>query len=336
MNHLKALLLLLLVPAPALAHVKWFVPTGHAAPPELATFAFTEPAVQVWLVLALLLIGASLWLDARLPKLAQPRGRLRSLAIGSLQVLTGLSLLLSTWSGSVIAPHITGSDWTMLLLLALQGFSGVLLLLPGMAWYGALCLAALHASLLLRAGPLTALEYLNVLAIAGFLLLHHYPQAQRRAHLQAWAIPVLRIGTGVALVTLAFSEKLLRPDYAEDFVDTYMWNFMYNLGFESYSDRLFVLSAGTMEAVLGTILILGTTTRLNILVISGFMLTSNLTFLVQDNLQEALTEIIGHLPIIAIAIICVLFGSGQRLKASRLLCTTNSPILPQSLPQPSP
>ena len=42
---------------------------------------------------------------------------------------------------------VNGRGYTMLVLLALQGLSGVLLLVPGMAWYGALCLAALHASL---------------------------------------------------------------------------------------------------------------------------------------------------------------------------------------------
>lgn len=335
MNLFKALPLLL-APAPVLAHVKWFVPTGHEAPPDLAAFALTEPAVQIWLLLALLLVAASLWLDSRLPRLPQPHGIWRSLIMSSLPVLTGLSLLLSTWSGNVIAPHFAGDDSSMRLLLGLQGLAAALLLLPGTVWYGALCLVVLHLGLFLRAGPLAALEYLNVLAIAGFLLLQHHPNGALRERLQAWAVPVLRIGTGLALITLAFSEKLLRPDYAETFVQTYMWNFMYNLGFESYSDRLFVLSAGAMEAVLGTILVLGTTTRLNILVISGFMLTSNLTFFVQDNLQEALTEIIGHLPIIAIAIICVCFGAGQRLKASTLLCRTNSPMLPQSRPHPSP
>jgi len=71
-----------------------------------------------------------------------------------------------------------------------------------------------------------------------------------------------------------------------------------------------------MEVVFGTIMILGTVTRLNTLVLSGFLLLSNITFLVQDKNDEALTELVGHMPIIATAVILITLGYGQRLKVS--------------------
>jgi len=315
----RYIFLLTLVPAGAQAHVKWFVSTGYALPADVERFSLAEPAVQLWFGISLCLVACSLWLDSRLPKLPQPRGRLRQLAIASLQVLTGISLLLDTMTGSVIAPHYAGEGLAFLALLALQGITGCLLLFPARVFPAALCLLALYAGLMVWQGALEVIEYLNIAGISCFLAFTHHPNAELRAKLQPWSVPVLRISTGIALMVLAFSEKLLRPDYAETFVQTYMWNFMYNTGVTFYTDRLFVLSAGTIEAVLGLILILGTTTRLNILVISAFMLTSNLAFFLQGNLYEALTEIIGHLPIIATAIICVFFGAGQHLRASALL-----------------
>lgn len=313
------LLFLILLPAEAaFAHVKWFVPLDHDLPPDFVRYGFGDPAVQVWVMLATTMIAASVWLDRKLPALPLPRGTLHAWIIRSLYVLTGLSLLLSAEAGSLIAPHYQWQGAYAQALLVLEVLVGLLLLFPPLVFIGAWALLLLYAGLALHYGPVEVLEYLNVAGTAAFLLCSFHPSAARRAQLQPYAVPALRILTGVALVTLGFNEKLLRPDYAEDFVQTYMWNFMSNLGMENYTDRLFVLSAGVMEVVFGLILILGTTTRLNILAVSGFMLSSNITFFVEGNLREAVTEIIGHMPIIATAIICVCFGSGQKLKFSAL------------------
>ena len=86
------------------------------------------------------------------------------------------------------------------------------------------------------------------------------------------------------------------------------------LGFEWFTDQLFVLSAGAMEVVFGTIMILGVITRLNTFVIAGFMLTSNIVFLITNENENALMELVGHMPIIATAVILLLLGYGQRIK----------------------
>ena len=88
-----------------------------------------------------------------------------------------------------------------------------------------------------------------------------------------------------------------------------------------FTDRLFVLSAGMMEVVFGITLILGTTTRLTMLAISSFMALSNIVFLVQNEKTEALVEFVGHMPIIATALVLLLLGYGQRLKITQLLPT---------------
>ena len=86
------------------------------------------------------------------------------------------------------------------------------------------------------------------------------------------------------------------------------------LGFDWYSDQLFVLSAGMMELVIGVIILIGVITRLTTFVLAAFMFASNVTFLVTGRSDEALSEMIGHMPIIATAIILLLLGSGRGMK----------------------
>lgn len=307
-----------LAPAAAQAHVKWFVAQDEIQRVS-APFSFADPAVQLWSVLALMMLAASVWLDRRLPQPPQPQGLARILLERSLPVLTGLALLLAAESGSVVAPHYRWDGTGAMMLLSLEVAAGLLLLFPRTIYAGALMLVPLYAGVALRFGPVEVLEYFNVVGTAAFLYCVFHPSPARRAQLAPFALPLLRICTGIALIALGFSEKLLRPEYAEEFLQTYMWNFMQRLGFENYTDHLFVLSAGTMEVVFGAILVLGTTTRLNIVAISGFMLTSNLTFFVEGHTREAVTEIIGHLPIMATALVCVFCGGGDRLRIGALL-----------------
>jgi len=127
----------------------------------------------------------------------------------------------------------------------------------------------------------------------------------------------LRIFTGISLVTLGVTEKLAGALYGQAFLADYQWNFMQLLGFDFFDDRLLVLSAGMSEVILGLVLILGTTTRLTMLAISGLMLTSNIVFIVQGNNEAALKEFVGHLPIIGSALVLML-GYGQRLKITHI------------------
>lgn len=94
---------------------------------------------------------------------------------------------------------------------------------------------------------------------------------------------------------------------------------MQTLGLEFFTDRLFVLSAGVIEVVFGVILVLGTTTRLNVLALSVVLFASNVLFLIQGENEAAMVEFIGHMPVIGVAVILLLLGSGQRLKITNFL-----------------
>lgn len=70
--------------------------------------------------------------------------------------------------------------------------------------------------------------------------------------------------------------------------------------------------------MLGTILVLGVVTRLNTFVLSAFMLASNISFLVVNDNDAALMDLVGHMPIIGSALVLLVLGYGQRLKITRI------------------
>ena len=275
-------------------------------------------AVIAWILISLVLVSFSVLLDSRLPSIPIVDSKVRKDIVSILHFCTGISLLLTAYEGSVVAPHYTIDGSFEVALLLLAGLIGVLLISNHYLFQTSILMLALFVGLIFKLGFVETIEYWNFIGIALFLMFNNFRSEKNVARFKPYSVPVLRIFTGIALITLGLTEKLLGAEYGEAFIAQYQWNFMANLGFENYSDRLFILSAGFMEVVFGTILILGTTTRLNVLVVSGFMLTSNITFLVQGHNDAALMELIGHLPIIATAIICIFFGYGQRMKVTSL------------------
>lgn len=299
------------------AHVKWFVP-DEASALTASAYSFSDTPVLIWLGIALVMISLSTILDSHLPVYSQLSRARQEYLISMLRWGTGLSLLMSAGNGVIFAPHLEAQSAFANFLVMFETVVGLLLMINFHPFAATILLMLLWLGVALAFGPVSALEYLNLAGIATCLLLFHFHPEKYRVHIKAYSIAALRILTGCSLVVLGLTEKLLNPQLGEYFVRDYMWNFMARSGIEIFSDQLFVFSAGVMEVVFGIILILGTTTRLNILVVSGFMLASNITFFVTRNYSEALVEIFGHLPIIATAIILIFFGSGNKLKITDL------------------
>ena len=299
------------------AHVKWFVP-GEASALSASSYSFTDTPVLIWMGIALVIISLSVFLDTRLPVYSQLSRARQEYLISLLRWGTGLSLLMSAGNGAILAPHLVAQTPFANFLVMFEAVVGLLLMVNFHPFAATILLLLLWLGVGLSFGPASALEYLNIAGIATCLLLFHFHPEKYRVHIKAYSIAALRILTGCSLVVLGLTEKLLNPQLGEYFVRDYRWNFMDRIGLEIFSDQLFVFSVGVMEVVFGIILILGTTIRLNILVVSGFMLASNITFFVSHNYSEALVEIFGHLPIIATAIILIFFGSGRKLKINHL------------------
>jgi uncharacterized membrane protein YphA (DoxX/SURF4 family) len=300
------------------AHVRWFVETS-ATVETFEPYALTDTAVLVWITMALLLIGASVVLDMRLPNVRIVDSKTRHDFIEILRVFTGMSMLLTAYEGAVVAPHLIAFGPFGTILLFAQAGIGILLIANRFVRHAAILMILLHLGLAIKFGLLSAFEYLIMVAIAVFLLINNLPTAELRERFKPYSVDLLRILTGISLITLGFSEKLLGAMMAESFLAQYHWNFMQAFGFELFTDRLFALSAGVIEVVFGVILVLGTTTRLNILAFSVVLFASNVLFLIQGENEAAMVEFIGHMPVIGVALVLLLLGAGQRLKVTNFL-----------------
>lgn len=298
----------------ATAHVRWFVDETDPSLAEFPTYALTDPAVLIWIALGSALVLTAIFLDGRLPSPPIIPSKSRHDAMELLRVFTGVSFLLTAYGGALIAPHLFAHGGLGTALLFLQALIGIILISNHWIHHAALLMVVLFFGTMVQFGFVRAFEYVNVVGIALFLFFNHAPSLEWRERLKPYSVDVLRIFTGIALVTLGVTEKLTGAMLGQSFIANYEWNFMPALGFEWYSDQLFVLSAGAMEVVFGLILITGAVTRLNILAIAALMLLSNIVFLLVGENEDALLELVGHMPIIATSVILLLLGYGQRLK----------------------
>ncbi len=320
-----AMTILLGWPLLASAHVKWFVKEHSKPLVQVSQFSFTEPWVQIWVGIILVCVTIALLLERYLPN---PPAKFmtfvhnhRQQALHLLQMLVGLALLLTAVKGAILAPHLSDKSFFGLLLRFIQGGIGILFIANIMIRLGAVLMIFLYLASSVLFGFITSLEYFNFLGVALFLLL----QAASDDRVRSYAVPALRIHTGIALVVLAFTEKLIDPNLAVGFLEKYKINFMQALGVDFFTDRLFVLSAGCSELIFGIIFILGLITRINTLTLACFLTASNLYFFLVGKTDEAFLELIGHMPLIAVAILLILYGGGNRLCVSHLLSRKETP-----------
>lgn len=159
-------------------------------------------------------------------------------------------------------------------------------------------------------GPVLLLEHALFLGVGFFMFvmgrgpgaldmtLHRLHRPIER--LVPRAVPVLRVLTGIGIVTLAFTEKLWNVPMGLEFLERYPLNFFPAIGFEGVSNADFILIAGTVELTFGLLLISGAFVRLMTLILwVPFNLT--LPFL-------GWRELVGHLPIYGIMALLLIWG----------------------------
>ncbi|MEM1378190.1 MAG: hypothetical protein AAGG69_12465 [Pseudomonadota bacterium] len=298
----------------ASAHVRWFVDENDPNIQLIESFSIGEPIVLIWIAIALTMIAASVLLDMKLPTIQVVDTKIRHDVMEFVRIFVGMSFLLTAYEGALVAPHLEASAVFGGLLLTLQAFVGIILIANRFLQHAAIMMLILFFGMVIKFGFLGALEYCNVIGIALFILFNNFQDEDLIARFKPYSVDMLRIFTGFALLTLAFGEKLAGTFLGQEFIATYGWNFMPALGFDWFDDRMMILAAGMVEAVFGILLILGTTTRLVILALSIFMFASNVVFIMQGYREEAMVEFIGHLPIMATALLLLFLGYGQRLK----------------------
>jgi hypothetical protein len=163
-------------------------------------------------------------------------------------------------------------------------------------------------------GPLLMLEHALFLGVAFFMFVMGRGPAALDMTLQRFhrplerlvprAVPALRVLTGIGIVVLAFTEKLLNVPMGVEFLERYPLNFFPAIGLEGIGDAEFILIAGTVELTFGLLLISGAFVRLMTLILwVPFNLT--LPFL-------GWRELVGHLPIYGVMALIVIWGEERK------------------------
>jgi uncharacterized membrane protein YphA (DoxX/SURF4 family) len=302
----------------AFAHVRWFVDTNVTVE-NFVAYNITDPEVLIWIAITFALVGASIVLDAVLPNVRIVGSDTRHDFIEILRIFTGMSMLLTAYEGAIIAPHLIAYGAFGTKLIFLQAIIGILFIANRFVRHAAILLILLYLGMTIQFGVLAALEYVIMVGIAIFLLINNLPTAELREQFKPFSVAIMRIFAGISLITLGLAEKLFGAIMAESFLAANPWNFLPALGFDFFTDRLFALSAGFTEVIFGIILVLGTTTRLNVFALSVVLLASNVLFIIEGNNEAALVEFVGHMPIIGVALVLLLLGAGQRWKLRKLL-----------------
>lgn len=295
-----------------LTHEKWFVddPDVHSAD---WGFFFEAPT--------LVLVGAALgiallwrWTAVRflpLPelRLLTPLARLAPWIPRILGIHLGVSLLSLAVDDAYLAPQLVVPDGPggVLLVLA-EGIIGVWLISGVYLRPAAVGVVLLGPLGLLLAGPVEVLEACDLLGLALFLvILPPGPNAWGRVEVspgvEIAALYCLRVFLGLALIVLAFSEKLANPELARQFLDDYpAFNIFEAVGID-LAPETFIRIAGAVELLFGVLLISGAAPQLTVLV-AGIPFNTTLFFLGR-------VELIGHLPIYGAMLALLVYGSSS-------------------------
>lgn len=300
-----------------LAHVKWFTENNVGEMEPIFDFDISNPFILTAIGSVIVALVLAFLLEKLVPgpssKFQTKAKKIRPTILRIFHLLLAVSIIFASYRGAILQPHYTGSDTANNFFRFIEIITGILLIFGRGVRLASIMLLLTYIGTFFIFGAFEAIDYLNLIGISIFIFLEK-PRDTKEKKFQHLALPLLRIFTGITLVVLAFSEKLLFPYKALELVERYNMNFMPALGFEHYSNELFILTAGTVELIFGLIVIIGWIPRINILSLTAFVLASNSYFLLQGHHTEALTEFMGHLPIVATVIIIVIYGAGDLKK----------------------
>ena len=301
-------------------HERWFLDETRF-PVQFSSWSSPESLLPVAVALGITIIATLVW---------RARGRQSvvpgPIALGMpwenyVRLLTwvplviglhmGVTLLVSGVSRQLFVPNLE------LPVNLLGGVLGMVEIAIALAFiYGALArpaaaaLGAVWIFGMLVFGPLRLIEHTEILGIAFFLYATGrgplaFDMALDKlnkpvAPLIPYAVPVLRITLGIGLTVVAFTEKLWNIPMGIAFLSEHHFNFFPYIGLPWVDDTKFLLIAGTIELLVGLMLIAGTYVRLIIIVtLIPFNLT--LPFL-------GWRELVGHLPTYGILALLLLWG----------------------------
>lgn len=304
LNYLFALLISF-IPVLASAHVKWFVDSNQITSSESFLYSLDSREVIVWSIVsvAVVLFFAILDKKIRKPKSLENFGLRNEKIINRIsQVILGLFLVsVSFLWNIIIVPEFHVEDSLAIGLQYVQILVGLMYVFnvyPKIASYS---LLALCFVVFFKFGFVSFLENAILVSLALYFLIINL----RRNFMTDHAVEIVRIGTGISLVTLAFTEKLLYPELSMSFLDVHSWNFMQAF-FPWFTNNLFVLSTGFAEMIFGILFIMGYMTRTTTILIAIFFACSVTAMLLQFGEWE-----VEDLVVYSAAILFIFFGHGR-------------------------
>lgn len=320
MKYLKYIVALFsIIPAITYGHVKWFVQ-------ESVEPIVSEPATPQYIAMAAvacaLAVVVGYHLDTYVTKKFWNKRhwseRVKEIMTSVFGVVVGLYFIIASYSGFVFSMDLNHFGPYLTPLLVAQALVGACYLIGFAVRISSILLIAVWLFGFIVIGPLHMLEAFWVLGAGLFGLIYGRSHFAVKNFIgdrffkryEPYALPLIRVITGLDLIVLGFSEKLLHPELALNFLSMYNWNFFNHLGFEWFTDYMFVFLAGTVEVIFGVILVLGIVTRINALII-GVIFTIPIIML-------GPVDLIGHMPHFGVVIMLILFGSGDKLTIAKM------------------
>lgn len=304
-------LLFVLVPSVTFAHVKWFAESVEYVEP----YKITDIPVIISICIVLFIIILAIVLEKKLNVPSRINNILEKWSPYALSVAGigfGLAFLIFTFYGFVFAPNLIAEGDSGYLMLVIQGLVGLMFLFGFYEKLGGVLLLFLFVLGVREYGAIEMLDTIEILGFAIYAIIVGRPKWKikdtqifnKLTHtIHDYGNPILRVGTGLNLMVLAFSEKILTPSLTNNFLQSHNWNFMEVFGM---SDYWFAFSAGVAEFTFGILLVLGLITRLTTIALAVFLVIT--LYLLGP------MELVGHLPHFSIAIVLLILGSGKRLK----------------------
>ena len=328
----------LLVPAPAYAHEKWFVPDPGSYPTD---WSFVFRPVTLALILAVVAVTVVWRLVAvrflPVPELRflTPVGDLVPYIPRLLGIHLGVSLLAAAVSGHFLTHDLDVGDVGVgPILLLVEGALGVWFITGVRLQPAAILLALTGPLALLMTGPVGLLSAMDLLGVAVFLAFvppsdAAFGRVEPDEAALRRGLLALRLGAGGALITLAFAEKLANPALARETVRLFpQLDVFHAIGINLPADT-FVAVAGATELLFGLLVISGALPQVAVLV-AGIPFNATLLLFGQ-------TELLGHLPVYGVFLTLLVYGSNPRtaelvrwlppLRVSRIRASRTAPGL---------
>jgi uncharacterized membrane protein YphA (DoxX/SURF4 family) len=122
-----------------------------------------------------------------------------------------------------------------------------------------------------------------------------------------YAMAILRFFVGLSFIVVGALYKIYDPHYALEFLRIHPVNFIHGMGFANFTNEMFVLAAGITEVYLGALIMLGLLPRFaGLLLFVLFTITMSIF---------GIYELLGHLPLYAVAFALLTQGGGERWSA---------------------